>query len=158
MEAAAANANPGNVQVQRLTKKSSDELLRKFAELEDDVDKASARKELRVVVKRWKKNGSGSARRRESGGYSTHCESPSGNGSSTSLVERKWLLPPAATRRSTLLRQLGLGRSQLKAREIRNRSLFGTIEKTWRKTIEGASKVFMEKHYNGHRRLINDVV
>ena len=79
-----------------------------------------------MVVKRRKRNGW--ARRRESGGYS-QCESPSGNGNSTSLVERKWLLPPASTRRSTLLRQLGIGRSQLRAREIRNRSLFGTIEK-----------------------------
>ncbi|XWS43240.1 hypothetical protein CRYUN_Cryun16bG0085800 [Craigia yunnanensis] len=152
----AANANHSSVQVQHVTKKSSDQLLSKFAELEDDENTGGAfRKELRVVVKRRKRNGW--ARRRESGG-SSQCESPSGNGSSTSLVERKWLLPPASTRRSTLLRQLGIGRSQLRAREIRNRSLFATIEKTWRKTIKGASKVFMEKHYNRHRRLVNDVV
>ncbi|XVE61259.1 hypothetical protein DITRI_Ditri06bG0025400 [Diplodiscus trichospermus] len=152
----AAGANPDSVQVQHVTKKSSDELLRKFAELEDDENKGGAvRKELRMVLKRRKR--SGWARRRESGGHG-QCESPSGNGSSASLVERKWLLPPAATRRSTLRRQLGIGKSQLRAREIRNRSLFGTIEKTWRKTIEGASKIFMEKHYNRHRRLVNDVV
>ncbi|KAK6232289.1 hypothetical protein QUC31_010484 [Theobroma cacao] len=152
----AADANPSNVQVQHVTKKSSDELLRKFAELEgDDDDKGPARKELRVVVKRRKRS-TGTALRRREGDYS-QCESPSGNGS-TSLTERKWLLPPAVTRRSALLRQLGIGRSQIRAREIRNRSLFGTIEKTWRKTIEGASKVFMEKHYNRHRRLVNDVV
>ncbi|XVF56007.1 hypothetical protein PTKIN_Ptkin06aG0081800 [Pterospermum kingtungense] len=154
------NLNPGSVQVQHVTKKSSDELLRKFAEVEDDENKGgAARKELlRVVMKRRKRNGSW-PRRRESGGYG-QCESPSSaiNGTNTSLVERKWLLPPAATRRSYLLRQLRIGRSQLRAREIRNRSLFGTIEKTWRKTIEGASKVFMEKHYNKHRRLVNDVV
>ncbi|XVE75720.1 hypothetical protein DITRI_Ditri12bG0115200 [Diplodiscus trichospermus] len=155
---AAANANPSNVQVQHVTKKSSDELLRKFAELEDDGDKASARTELRVVVKRRRQNGGRASRRRESGGYG-QCESPTCNGSS-SLVERKWLLHPAAaaTRRSTLLRQLGIGRSQLRAREIRNRTLFGTIEKTWRRTIEGASKVLMAKHYNRHRRLINELV
>ncbi|KAF2289476.1 hypothetical protein GH714_036537 [Hevea brasiliensis] len=29
---------------------------------------------------------------------------------------------------------------------------------TWRKTLEGASKVFLEKHYNRHRRLISEVV
>ncbi|XP_022748138.1 uncharacterized protein LOC111297777 [Durio zibethinus] len=147
-----ANANPSSVQVQHVTKKSSDELLRKFAQLEDDDEKTggAARKELRVVVKRKKRNGW--ARRRESGGYS-QCESPSGNGSSSSsLVERKWLLPPVATRRSTLIRQLGI------AREIKKRSLLGIIEKTWRKTIEGASKVVMEKHYNRHRRLVNDVI
>ncbi|XP_021282961.1 uncharacterized protein LOC110415587 [Herrania umbratica] len=152
----AADANPSNVQVQHVTKKSSDELLRKFAELEgDDDDKGPARKELRVAVKRRKRS-TGAALRRREGDYS-QCESPSGNGS-TSLAERKWLLPPAARRRSALLRQLGIGRSQIRATEIRNSSLFGTIEKTWRKTIEGASKVFMEKHYNRHRRLVNDVV
>lgn len=32
------------------------------------------------------------------------------------------------------------------------------IVQTWRRTIEGASKVFMEKHYNRHKRLINDIV
>ncbi|OMO59957.1 hypothetical protein COLO4_33982 [Corchorus olitorius] len=150
-----ANENPSTVQVQHVTKKSSDELLRKFAELEDEDggDKGPARKELRVVVKRRKRSGGAAALRRREGDLS-QCESPSGNGS---LVERKWLLPPA-TRRSKLLRQLGIGRSQIRAREIRNKSLFGTIEKTWRKTVEGASKVFMEKHYNRHRRLINDVV
>ncbi|XVF07364.1 hypothetical protein REPUB_Repub06bG0132200 [Reevesia pubescens] len=101
MEAVNADANPSNVQVQHVTKRSSDELLRKFAELEDDDDKASARKELRVVVKRRKNNG-WATRRRES----------------------------VATRQSTLVRQLGIGRStQLRARGIRNRSLFGTIEK-----------------------------
>ncbi|XVF75907.1 hypothetical protein PTKIN_Ptkin13bG0224400 [Pterospermum kingtungense] len=157
---AAANVNPptsSNVQVQHVTKKSSDELLRKFAELEDD-NKPSSRKDLRLVVavKRRKNN---SRRRDSGGGYSQYCESPPANGSN-SLVERKWLLPPppATTRRSTLLGQLGFGRSQIRAREIRNRSLFATIDKTWRKTIEGASKVFMEKHYNRHRRLINDAV
>ncbi|KAA3468159.1 hypothetical protein EPI10_003109 [Gossypium australe] len=154
----AATANPNDVQVQHVTKKSSDELLRKFAELDDGDgggNKGAAfTKELRVmVVKRRKRSGFPRSRRESLG----HCESPSNNGT-TGLVERKWLLPPPATRRSTFLKQLGIGRSQIRAREIRNRPIFGTIEKTWRKTIEGASKVFMEKHYNRHRRLINDVV
>ncbi|GMJ02297.1 hypothetical protein like AT2G42110 [Hibiscus trionum] len=144
METATANGNPNptDVQVQHVTKKSSDELLRKFA---DDDDKGTVfRKELGVMsVKRRKKSGWGRSRRESWG------ESPSNNG----IVERKWLLPPAS-RRSTLLKQLG----QLRGREMRNKSVFGTIEKTWRKTIEGASRVFMEKHYNRHRRLINDVV
>ncbi|KAK8705281.1 hypothetical protein V6N13_048885 [Hibiscus sabdariffa] len=147
------NGNPNltDVQVQHVTKKSSDELLRKFAELDhhyddDDDDKGEAfGKELRLMVmKRRKKNRL--ALRRPGG----HRDNPSNIG----LVERKWLLPPATTRRSTLLKQLRVG---IRAREFRNRSIFGTIEKTWRKTI-GASRVFMEKQYNGHRRLINDVV
>ncbi|XWS59251.1 hypothetical protein CRYUN_Cryun08bG0105200 [Craigia yunnanensis] len=103
------NININSVQVQHATKKSSDELLRKFAELEDDENTSGAtRKELMVVVlvKRRKRNSL--ARRRELGGYS-QCESPSGNGSNTSLVERKWLFLLATTWRSTLLRQLGIG-------------------------------------------------
>ncbi|KAL9428371.1 hypothetical protein AB3S75_030379 [Citrus x aurantiifolia] len=140
-----------NAKIQHVNKKSSDELLRKFAELGDE--KKEARKELRLA-KRRKRMMSSSGRR---GGE--YCESPLNNNGSGSLVERKWLLPPAAAaRRPPLLRQLGIGRSQLRARDIRNKSLFGTIEKTWRKTVEGASRVFMEKHYNRHKRLINDVV
>ncbi|KAJ0088047.1 hypothetical protein Patl1_32974 [Pistacia atlantica] len=131
--------------VQHVTKKSSDELLRKFAEVGDE---GKAKKELVRLSKRRKRGGG----RRES----EFCESFNGNGS---LVERKWLLPPAATRRSALLRQLGIGRSPvLRGRDFKNKSLLGTIEKTWRRTVEGASKVFMEKHYNRHKRLINDIV
>jgi len=33
-----------------------------------------------------------------------------------------------------------------------------TLLQTWRRTVEGASRVFMEKHYNRHKRLINDIV
>jgi len=29
---------------------------------------------------------------------------------------------------------------------------------TWRRTVEGASRVFLEKHYHRHKRLINDSV
>ncbi|KAJ7976004.1 ABC transporter ATP-binding/permease protein like [Quillaja saponaria] len=133
--------------VQHVNKKSSDELLRKFAELDNE---APAKKDLRLAKRRRKLN---SRAIREGG---DQYDNPS-NGS-TRLVERRSLLPPAVTRRSALLRQLGIGRSQLRARDIRNKSLMGTIEKTWRRTVEGAYKVFMEKHYNQHRRLINDIV
>ncbi|GMI64712.1 hypothetical protein like AT2G42110 [Hibiscus trionum] len=154
METGNGNPNPSDVQVQHVTKKSSDELLRKFAELDDHYNKGVAfGKELRTMeMKRRKKNGLGRPRRESWAGG--HCDNPSNNG----VVERKWLLPPATTRRSTLLKQLGMGRSQIRAREIRNSSIFATIEKTWRKTIEGASRVSMKKHYNRHMRLINDVV
>ncbi|KAF3442644.1 hypothetical protein FNV43_RR16560 [Rhamnella rubrinervis] len=142
-----------NVNVQHVNKKSSDELLRKFAE-----DEAPPKKELRLS-KRRKRSRSATAR--------GQCDSPSNNGSSstsngssTSLVERRSLLP-SATRKSALLRQLGMhggSHLRLRARDIQNKSVFGTIKKTWSRTIEGASKVFMEKHYNRHKRLINDMV
>ncbi|GKV34560.1 hypothetical protein SLEP1_g42923 [Rubroshorea leprosula] len=143
-----SNVNPNPINVQHVNKKSSDELLRKFAELEEEAEARAKELKLQKQRKRNARRGSGQG-----------SESPSNNGGG-GLVERKRLLPPATLpRRSTLLRQLGIGRSQLiRAREIRNRSLLGAIEKTWRRTMEGASRVFMEKHYNRHRRLISDVV
>ncbi|XP_010265914.1 PREDICTED: uncharacterized protein LOC104603548 [Nelumbo nucifera] len=134
------------VTVQHVKKASSDELLRKFADLDDE---ASRKKELRLRVPKRRKTCPASGDR-------ASCDSPSK--SSSSLVERKSLLPRAATRRPALLRQLGIGRMHLRAREIRNKALLRAVEKTWRKTIEGASKVFIEKHYNRHKRLINDMV
>ncbi|KAE8125345.1 hypothetical protein FH972_020165 [Carpinus fangiana] len=132
--------------VQHVNKKSSDELLRKFAELgSDSADEAPARKDLLRVSKRQKIR----SRVVRDG---DQCESPL-NGGSTRLLERRSLLPLTATRRSALLRQLGIGRPQ-----FRDKSLLGTLEKTWRKTVEGASKVFIEKHYHRHKRLINDIV
>ncbi|TXG57963.1 hypothetical protein EZV62_015792 [Acer yangbiense] len=137
-----------NATVQHINKKSSDELLRKFAQVGSD----SIGKEVVLRVSKRPKRSSTRTRRDSTD------ESPSNN-NGNSLVERKWLLPPAATRRSALLRQLGIGRSHLRSsRDINNRSLFGTIEKTWRRTVQGASRVFMEKHYNRHKRLINDVL
>ncbi|KAM5559039.1 hypothetical protein ABKV19_020599 [Rosa sericea] len=134
--------------VQHVTKRSSDELLRKFADSCNEAEASARKKAIRALSKQRKKS-------RKSGEFD-QSESPS-NGKSSSLVERRSLLPVVAgtKNKGLLLRQLGVhGRS----RDIRNKSLFGTIHKTWRRTIEGASKVFMEKHYNRHRRLINDIV
>lgn len=108
-----------SAKVQHVNKKSSDELLRKFAELgSDSVDKAPARKELRVskLRKRCKIM-------REVDLF----ESPS-NGR-TSLLERRSLLPLVPTRRLALLQQLRIGRSQFRTRGVKNMSILGTIEK-----------------------------
>ncbi|KAI4348778.1 hypothetical protein L6164_009457 [Bauhinia variegata] len=110
--------------VQHVTKKSSDELLRKFSDSDSDSDsgdKARERKrDLRVAKRRRKSRVFG-----EDG----QCESPLNSFGSTALVERRSLLPLAATRRAALLRQLGIGRAQLRAREMRSKSLLGAIEK-----------------------------
>ncbi|KAK7396298.1 hypothetical protein VNO78_17204 [Psophocarpus tetragonolobus] len=107
--------------VQRVTKKSSDELLRKFAD-EDEGAKTKRRK-----------------KRRERYSCESETEVPS-----AALVHRK------LTRRSLFLRRL-----------TNNSSFFPTtiaIHKTWCRTVEGASRVFLEKHYHRHKRLINDIV
>lgn len=102
-----------DAKVQHVTKKSSDELLRKFAEA--DSDGSGQKKDLLRVAKRQKKM------RREH-----HCDSSS----STAVVERRSLLPPVVTRRSVLLRQL-------RARDIRNRSsLLGTIHKVRAQNVQ----------------------
>ncbi|CAI8614096.1 unnamed protein product [Vicia faba] len=121
--------------VQRVTKKSSDELLRKFAEVG-----TNDKKELRIIKRRKKMK-------------ENHSEGQSPSKAGTSVAERRSLLPPTVSRRSVLLRQL-------RVRDNRNKSssILGTIQKTWRRTVEGASRVFMEKHYHRHKRLINDVV
>uniref|UniRef100_A0A803QP05 Uncharacterized protein n=1 Tax=Cannabis sativa TaxID=3483 RepID=A0A803QP05_CANSA len=108
-----------NSKVQHVTKKSSDELLRKFA---DDDESPAKSKEL-VRAKRRRKS--------REGKENDDCESPSSNGQASKLGERRSLLPsPAPARKSAVLRQLGInGRVRLKGRDIRHKSLFGTIEK-----------------------------
>ncbi|XP_047170449.1 uncharacterized protein LOC124838803 [Vigna umbellata] len=119
--------------VQHVTKKSSDELLRKFAEVGHSNNVPKKKK----ITKRV-----------ESAAVATV------------FVERRSLLPPpAATRKTAFLRQIGIGGAHiLRTRDFRNKSLLGTIEKTWRRSIEGASRAFMERHYHRHKRLINDIV
>ena len=46
----------------------------------------------------------------------------------------------------------------MKLLNIYNNVFLGGTMQTWRRTVEGASKVLLEKHYNTHRRLISDIV
>ncbi|MED6197298.1 hypothetical protein PIB30_055357 [Stylosanthes scabra] len=126
-----ANAD-ADAKVQHVTKKSSDELLRKFAELGSQEPTRKNHLTLSILLKKTRPF------RRD-------------DHSDTAVVERRSLLPPAVSRRTVLLRPL-------RARDMRNRSLLGTIQKTWRRTVEGASRAFIEKHYHRHKRLINDIV
>lgn len=119
--------------VQHVTKRSSDELLRKFADSGDEAE-ASAKKQVARVLSKQRK------RSRKSGEFD-QCESPS-NGKSSSLVEKRSLLP-AGTKNKALLRQLGVhGRS----RDIRNKSLFGTIHKV--RFLSLQLHVFQSSLYN----------
>ncbi|CAH8390191.1 unnamed protein product [Eruca vesicaria subsp. sativa] len=140
MDLVVVNTEANSTQTQHVNRKSSDELLRKFADPDDD-DKSTKRRRKAATTNS-----------KENGGADVESNTSS---STTGLVERKRLLlaPAASKRRSLFLRQIASGKSHLK-----NKSLVRTIGKTWRKTMEGASRVFIEKHYNRHRRLINDVV
>jgi len=96
------NPTTTDAKVQRVTKKSSDELLRKFAEVG-----TNEKKELRLIKRRKKMK-------------ENQCESSS-NGS-TAVVERRSLLPATVSRKSVL--------RQLRVRDNRNKSsLLGTIHK-----------------------------
>ncbi|KAK4413038.1 hypothetical protein Salat_2951000 [Sesamum alatum] len=125
------NSNPNIARVQHVAKSSSDQLLRKFAEVGSDTKDKNSGKELRLA-KRLKRN-----------------QASKISGSTGILGERNSLLPSAAAHN----KRLGMGG---RARKLRNKSLITAIQKTWRRTVEGASRVLMEKHYNRHKRLIND--
>lgn len=104
--------------VQHVTRASSDELLQKFADLDSKSEHKSMEKREAKERRRRK--------RARTEGDRGNGESPTKSGS---LVEMKSLLPPR-TRRSALLRQLGIGRPGLRIREIViSRSLLKKIEK-----------------------------
>ncbi|CAI9787572.1 unnamed protein product [Fraxinus pennsylvanica] len=133
------NTNPNIARVQRVKKASSDQLLRKFAEAGSESNhKLSAKSESRMA-KRAKRS------------------TPLNTNVNASSVEINSLLPPSTSRKSlSFIPRLEMGKAKIRARELKNKSFMCTIEKTWRKTIAGASRVLMEKHYNRHKRLIND--
>ncbi|GFP91636.1 hypothetical protein PHJA_001307600 [Phtheirospermum japonicum] len=132
------NTNPNIARVQHVAKLSSDQLLRKFAEVGSDKNDKLAAKDLRLAkrVKRIDENNAKSC---------------------NILAEKKSLLAPAKAHKcGALIRRLGMSKAKIRAREIKNKSIITALEKTWRRTVEGASRVLMEKHYNRHKRLIND--
>ncbi|XP_051138844.1 uncharacterized protein LOC127256737 [Andrographis paniculata] len=141
------NSNPNIAKVQHVAKSSSDQLLRKFAEVGSDSETKISSKELRLA-KRTKrsqgKKGSGD------------CNAKSSGNGSTGFAERKALLPSSASRRPmALIRRLG--KARIKAREFTNKSFITAIDETWRLAVGKASRALMEKHYyNRHKRLIND--
>lgn len=112
------------VSVQHVNRKCSNELLRKFSNSGDEGD--GSEPELTSALKRWKR----SSRARVSSRAARESYDSPIHGSGGSLVERRSLLPAATRRRSVLLQRLGIVRSaQLRARDIRNRSVLGAIEK-----------------------------
>lgn len=166
MDASDNNGNNNNAssKIQHVTKKSSDELLRKFAQVDSEKeDKAAAKKELQLA-KRLKRSTSRINKAAAFGHGRVNVDQSSsligtGTNNASINVEMKSLLPPRTSRRSgKLARRLGIGKAtKVRARDIKNRSIMGTVAKTWRRTIESTYKVFMEKHYNRHKRLSNDL-
>ncbi|CAL5425795.1 unnamed protein product [Camellia sinensis] len=119
---------------------SSDELLRKFAEVGSG---STAKKELLQLAKRRRRYRKKITRENDFDDDEQYRENPSSSSSLSrraNLVERKSLLPAVAV-----------------TGDFKNMSIFATIDKTWRKTVDRASKVFLEMHYNWHKHLTNDI-
>ncbi|EHA8589932.1 hypothetical protein COCNU_scaffold013486G000010 [Cocos nucifera] len=155
-------AKASSATVEHVTRASSDELLSKFAELDDDPPARSSRTSARLPIVRRKRSRRGmsglAARDLATGGAETPSTRRRRSGG---LAEWKALLPPtASSRRSkSQFRRMGIGRSEIGPGDaVGIKLLLAALEKTWRKTMEGASKMFVEKHCNKHVRLISDMV
>lgn len=135
MDTGSDNNYINSSKIQHVTKKSSDELLRKFAEVgSEKEDKAAAKKEQQLA-KRLKRSSSRTTKPGPVGfsqGRMYIDQSSSLNGTNASIVEMKSLLPPAPVtcrRSGKLARRLGIGKAKVRAREIKNRSIISAIEK-----------------------------
>ncbi|XP_074301808.1 uncharacterized protein LOC141633262 [Silene latifolia] len=161
--------------VQHVTKASSDKILRKFAEVDSDSDTEKTdpvpRKSTSKRPRLGRKKKTDIVSRSDSiieeeenspskENINININNINQNGSLLKKIERKSLLPQQMNNRrsssGTLLRKFGISKSH--SRGFRHKSVLGAIEKTWSKAIRGASKVFMEKHYNRHRILNSDFV
>nr|XP_010907380.1 uncharacterized protein LOC105034056 [Elaeis guineensis] len=150
-------AKTSSATVEHVTRASSDELLRKFAELDADQPARSSRTSARLPIVRRKRS------RRVMSGLAARDLATGGAEAPTTrrrrsggVAEWKALLPAtASSRRSkSLLRRMGIGPGDAVGIKL----LLAALEKTWRKTMEGASKMFVEKHCNKHVRLMSDIV
>ncbi|THU67096.1 hypothetical protein C4D60_Mb05t21050 [Musa balbisiana] len=149
--------------VQHVSKASSDELLRKFAEIDADPPARAPAHLLRAPIVVRKKS-----RRAVSALSARELSSPSDEAiratrrrrrrSSGGLGEWKSLLPISNRRPASLLRRMGIRRSEDGGASGIALFLAAALEKTWRKTVEGASKMFVEKQRQNHVRLISDMV
>ncbi|KMZ61191.1 hypothetical protein ZOSMA_54G01220 [Zostera marina] len=148
--------------VQQVTKASSDKLLSKFAELDSSEparkSKSSSSKLqlIRGPIERKRlssRRGLASTTNVSSSSYGRDLSQPT---KKMKLAERKSLLLPTTFRRrsTAIVRPIG------RAREIYAVGVvMAVFEKTWRKTLEGASRIMVERHCgSSHTRLLSDVV
>ncbi|KAI4310671.1 hypothetical protein MLD38_035630 [Melastoma candidum] len=142
----AVTEKPAAATVQHVSRKCSDQLLSKFADPTGEAD-SLARKGLMIRLPSRRPRRVRPADRASEG---ERGESPSRRWSGGSFPERRLLLPPSAKKKRSRFVGGMVGSS------ARKRSVMAAIEETWRRTVEGASRVFVERHYNRHKRLISD--
>ncbi|KAJ1298980.1 hypothetical protein BS78_01G496100 [Paspalum vaginatum] len=147
----------GAVSVQHVAKASSDELLRKFAD--PDARPAAAGTPPRRSLALRRKRSS----RRVASGLSAR------DSDAAELAEpkrRRSIGGSADWRAGLLLPTTTAAASARKAQPRRVRLddaagigiLLAALERTWRKTVAGASKMFVERHRTNHVLLISDMV
>ncbi|XP_072984231.1 uncharacterized protein [Typha latifolia] len=152
--------------VQHVTKASSDELLRKFADPDADPAVRSPRQVshrqllvLRTPALRRKRSSrrvaSGLSARDLTAGVDTASRRRRSCGGGAAEWKAALLLPTSARKPAPLVRRMGIGRWE-DATGVG--ILLAALEKTWRRTIEGTSKMFVQKHCSNHVRLISDIV
>ncbi|KAF7055882.1 hypothetical protein CFC21_063361 [Triticum aestivum] len=158
------------VSVQHVAKASSDELLRKFADPDDDDAKqrqlTPPRRSLALRRKR-------SSRRVASGLSARDSGTASGAGLELAAPKRRrsiggstdWraglLLPTTTASSSSSARKTGgPARAKRGARldEAGVAHFLAALERTWKKTVAGASRMFVERHRSSHVQLISDMV
>ncbi|KAM0886384.1 hypothetical protein ACQ4PT_029728 [Festuca glaucescens] len=148
------------VSVQHVAKASSDELLRKFADPDDDASKnqhlTPPRRSLALRRKRSSRRVASGLSARDSDATGTDLAAPKRRRSIGGSTDwRAGLLLPTTTA-SSARKGGGGGAGRLDEAGI---ALFlAALERTWRKTVRGASKMFVERHRTSHVQLISDMV
>lgn len=146
----------GAVSVQRVTKASSDELLRKFADPDARQPTTPPRRSLALRRKRSSRRVASGLSARDSDASAALAAPKRRRSIGGSADWRAGLLLPTTTaaasarkaqaRRARLDDAAGIG------------ILLAALERTWRKTVAGASKMFVERHRTNHVLLISDMV
>ncbi|XP_031501039.1 uncharacterized protein LOC116264789 [Nymphaea colorata] len=117
--------------VQRVNKASSEQLLRKFADMESEPARRS--KKMKPV--------------------------PSSSRMTSALIERNSLLPPSSNQRTRMFWTFKCNKSGRRARQLlRNQFFLALVKQRWDQTVETASKMLLEKHCNPHVRLKDESV
>ncbi|KAL6648874.1 hypothetical protein ACP70R_013098 [Stipagrostis hirtigluma subsp. patula] len=165
---ATATATPkkpqGAVSVQHVAKASSDELLRKFADPDARHAVTPPRRSLALRRKRSSRLASGlSARDPDAGAPGTELAAPKRRRSIGGSAEwRAGLLLPTTTaasaRRGGAVGHPRRGGAARLDDAAGIGLLLAALERTWRKTVAGASKMFVERHRTNHVMLISDMV
>ncbi|KAF0911069.1 hypothetical protein E2562_005453 [Oryza meyeriana var. granulata] len=152
----------GAVSVQHVAKASSDELLRKFADPDAHCKATPPRRSLGLRRKRSSRRvASGlSARDSESGASGMELAAPKRRRSIGGSTEWKaGLLLPTTTASARKGSSTSHSRRGARLDDAAGIGLLlAALERTWRKTVAGASKMFVERHRTNHVLLISDMV